>query len=374
MSQGCAAALDAVHLANPIAARLRAYDPGHDLASLRRRFGLQLAELGANENPYGPGPAACEAMRRAMEGASRYPDPRAAALREAVAAHLHVDGSQLVFGNGSHELLMLLAQCFASPRQSVLFSRYGFAVFALAAAAAGAPSVCVEARPASDAKAPFGHDLVAIRQAITPDVRLVYLANPNNPTGTWFDHAELASFLESVPEDVLVVVDEAYAEYFEHAGGVSAIGLRSRFANLIVTRTFSKAHALAGLRVGYLLADESVCQVLEGLRESFNVGVIAQAAACASFDDREWLTESLLKNHFERERLASELARLGYPSLPSRTNFLLLDCGADAGPVEARLFEAGVITRPMGGYGLAGHLRVSVGNHEENSRLLEVLA
>lgn len=374
MSPVCASVLDAVHLANPIAARLRAYDPGHDLASLRRRFGLQLAELGANENPYGPGPAACKAMRSAMKGASRYPDPRAAALRDAVAAHLHVDGAQLVFGNGSHELLMLLAQCFAGPAQSVLYSRYGFAVFALAAAAAGAPSVGVEARPANDASAPLGHDLIAIRQAITPEVRLVYLANPNNPTGTWFDHAELASFLEAVPEDVLVVVDEAYAEYFEHAGGVSAIGLRSRFANLIVTRTFSKAHALAGLRVGYMLADESVCQVLEGLRESFNVGVIAQAAACASFDDHEWLNESLVKNDAERERMAFELTRLGYPSLPSRTNFLLVNCGGDAGPMEARLFEAGVITRPMAGYGLPGRLRISVGSHAENSRLLEVLA
>lgn len=367
-------ALDALRLANPIAAKLRAYDPGHDLASLRRRFGSQLAELGANENPHGPGPAACEAMRKVMEGANRYPDPRAAALREAVAAHLHVDGAQLVFGNGSHELLMLLAQCFAGPGQSVLYSSYGFAVFALAAAAVGAPSICVKARPANDANAPLGHDLVAMRQAITPEVRLVYLANPNNPTGTWFDHAELASFLEAVPEDVLVVVDEAYAEYFEHAGGVSSIGLRSRFVNLIVTRTFSKAHALAGLRVGYLLADESVCQVLEGLRESFNVGVVAQAAARASFDDREWLRESLVKNQGERGRLASELASLGYPALPSRTNFLLVDCGGDADTLEARLFESGVITRRMGGYGLPDHLRVSVGSSGENDRLLEVLA
>lgn len=373
MSPARGRALDAARLANPIAAKLRAYDPGHDLASLRLTIGSRLAELGANENPCGPGPSAREAMRKALEGVHRYPDPRAAALREAVAAQLNADGAELVFGNGSHELLMLLAQCFAGAEQAVLHSRYGFAVFSLAAAAAGAPSVCVDALPAIDSKAPLGHDLAAMRKAITPEVRLVYLANPNNPTGTWFDHADLASFLDAVPENVLVVVDEAYAEYFEHAGGVSAIELRSRFANLIVTRTFSKAYALAGLRVGYLVADESVCRVLEGLRESFNVGVVGQAAACASFDDRDWLRESLAKNHTERERLASELARLGYPALPSRTNFLLVDCGGDAGPMETRLFESGVIARPMAGYGLPGYLRISVGSAAESDRLLGAL-
>lgn len=366
--------VDAARLANPVIARLRAYDPGHDLASLRLRFGSRLAELGANENPYGPGPAAREAMVRALEQVSRYPDPRAAALRHAVARHHGVDGAQLVFGNGSHELLMLLAQCFAGPQQAVMYSHYGFAVFALAAAAAGAPAICVDALPATDAAAPLGHDLAGLRRAITPATRLIYLANPNNPTGTWFDHAALDSFLQAVPEDVLVVVDEAYAEYFQHAGGQSAVDLRARFANLIVTRTFSKAYALAGLRVGYLLADASVCRVLEGLRESFNVGLVAQAAACASFDDPEWLHDSLSRNQAERERLAAELARLGHPVLPSRTNFLLVDCAGDAVPMEARLYESGVIARPMGGYGLPGHLRISVGKPQENDRLLEVLA
>lgn len=366
--------LDALALANSVAAGLRAYDPGHDLATLRSRFGPVLAELGANENPDGPGPAAREAMQRALREVHRYPDPRAAALRERLASELGIAGEELAFGNGSHELLMLLAQCFAGPKQAVMYSRHAFAVFALAARAAGAPAVCVDALPADDAAAPFGHDLRSMAGAITPELRLVYLANPNNPTGTWFEQDALEDFLGKLPADVLVVVDEAYAEYFQLEGGCSALELRARFPNLIVTRTFSKAHALAGLRIGYLVADASVCRVLDSLRESFNVGVVAQAAAAASLDDGDWLQASVARNRTERQRLARELARLGFPSLPSRTNFLLVDCRGDAGMLEGRLIDAGVVARPVAGYGFPGHLRISVGSHAENNRLLEVLA
>ncbi len=366
--------VDAAALANPAIARLRAYDPGHDLASLRLRFGATLAELGANENPYGPGPAARAAMAAALPQIHRYPDPQAAALRHAVAAHLGVAAECLVFGNGSHELLMQLGQCFAGPQAAVMHSQYGFAVFAIAAAAAGAPAHCIEALPADHPQAPLGHDLAAMREAMRDDVRLVYLANPNNPTGTWFDREALESFLAATPEHVLVVVDEAYAEYFQHEAGWSAIDLLPRHANLVVTRTFSKAHALAGLRIGYLVADPGVCDVLERLRESFNVNVVAQAAACASLEDGQWLGDMLARNQQERARLVDGLRELGHACLPSRTNFVLADCHGDAQPLEHRLHEAGVIVRPMGGYGLPGYLRISVGDAEHNRRLLQVMA
>ncbi|MGA7298346.1 MAG: histidinol-phosphate transaminase [Rhodanobacteraceae bacterium] len=366
--------VDAATLANPAIARLRAYDPGHDLASLRVRFGATLAELGANENPYGPGPAARAAMTAAMQQIHRYPDPQAAALRQAVAAHLGVAAECLVFGNGSHELLMQLGQCFASPQAAVMYSQYGFAVFAIAASAAGAPARCVEALSADHPHAPLGHDLPAMRDAMRDDVRLVYLANPNNPTGTWFGREALESFLAAVPDDVLVVVDEAYAEYFQHEAGWSAIELLPRFANLVVTRTFSKAHALAGLRVGYLAADPGVCNVLERVRESFNVNAVAQAAACASLDDAHWIRQALERNQTERAGLVEGLRGLGHACLPSRTNFLLVDCHGDAQPLERRLLEAGVIVRPMGGYGLPGYLRISVGDAKDNRRLLQVMA
>ncbi|MGH8163002.1 MAG: pyridoxal phosphate-dependent aminotransferase, partial [Rhodanobacteraceae bacterium] len=209
---------DAARLAIPAIARLRAYDPGHDLPALRRRFGARIAELSSNENPLGASPRALEAIRAVSPDIFRYPDPRGAALKAALANHLDVASDRIALGNGSHELLMLLAQCFADSRHSVMFSQYGFAVFPIGAAAVGAQQICVPALPADHASAPYGHDLPAMADAIRDDTRIVYLANPNNPTGTWFDDAALEQFLEAVPRDVLVVVDEAYHEYVEAPG------------------------------------------------------------------------------------------------------------------------------------------------------------
>lgn len=360
--------------ARPWLAGRPAYDPGHDLVALRRRFGPRLVELGANEHPAGPAPAARAALAAALAGVHRYPDPRAGELRAALAARHGISGAEIVFGNGSHELLMQLGQAFSGPGSEVVHSRYGFAVFALAAGAAGARGVCVEALPEEHPRAPLGHDLERLAAAVTPRTTLVFLANPNNPTGTWFEQDVLRRFLAAVPPAVLVVVDEAYAEYHAHAGGRSALELRAEFPNLVVTRTFSKAHALAGLRVGWLAADPEVCAVLEVLRENFNVGVPAQAAARASLDADDWMAACLADNARERERLAAGLAARGYPCLPSRTNFLLMACGGPAAPLEARLVEQGIVLRPVGAYGLARHLRVTVGRPDENTRLLDALA
>ena len=364
---------DGSALANVPTRKLRAYDPGHDLPALRRRFAAELAELGSNENPLGPAPGAMAAVRKALAQTHRYPDPRVGELRAALAQSHAVPADTIVFGNGSHELLMLLAQCFAGPGQAVMYSQYGFAVFAIAAAAAGADTVCVPALPREHVHAPLGHDLVAMRAAMRADVRLVYLANPNNPTGSWFGLDELMRFLDAVSQDTLVVVDEAYAEYFEHEGGESAMSLMSAYPNLIVTRTFSKAHALAGLRIGYLLAHASVTAVLERLRESFNVNLVAQVAALASLEDTAHLTRVLQHNLKERAWLAAELASRGLRCLPSRGNFLLLDAGPAANDTERRLYARGVIVRPMAGYGLPEFLRISVGLRAENQRLLAAL-
>lgn len=364
---------DAQRLAQPAIRRLRAYDPGHDLPALRRRFGAVLAELGSNENPLGPSPWALEAARRALLESHRYPDPRDGALRTALAAHHGVDAAELAFGNGSHELLMLLGQCFAGPDAAVMHAQFGFAVFSLAAAAAGAPVQVVPALPRSHAHAPLGHDLDAMADTLGEDVRLVYLANPNNPTGTWFETSALRTFLERIPGDVLVVVDEAYGEYMQAPGLASALALRADFPNLVVTRTFSKAHALAGLRVGYLVADASVVAVLERLRESFNVNAVAQAAATAALADAEHLRRSIERNALQRARLVESLGARGFVTLPTQTNFVLMDLGEDASVLESTLLDAGVIVRPMGGYGLPQTLRISVGSPSENERLLEAL-
>ncbi|HEY6942224.1 histidinol-phosphate transaminase [Dokdonella sp.] len=367
------AAFDASLLANPATAALRAYDPGHDLPALRQRFGATIAELGSNENPLGPSPRALEAMRAALAESWRYPDPRGAALKAALAQHLGVAVERIALGNGSHELLMLLAQCFADPAHSIVFSQYGFAVFAIATAAAGARAIGVRALPRDHAQAPCGHDLGAIADAVRDDTRIVYLANPNNPTGTWFDDASLERFLRRVPGSVVVVVDEAYHEYVDAPGLGSALAFADRYPNLVVTRTFSKAYALAGLRVGYLVAHASVVAVLERLRESFNVNSIALAGAEAALADREHLARVRAFNRDERAWLLDALAARGYATLPSQANFLLVDLGRDATPFERRLFERGVIVRPMGGYGLAHAVRVSVGCRAANQRLLDAL-
>jgi len=364
---------DAAKLANPATARLRNYDPGHDLPALRKRFGAAIAELGSNENPLGPSPRALNAMREALKESFRYPDPRGAALKAALAAQLDVQAQCIALGNGSHELLMLLAQCFADPAHSVVFSQYGFAVFPIATAAAGAQPVCVPALSREHPLAPYGHDLVAMAGAIRSDTRIVYLANPNNPTGTWFDDAALADFLARIPRDVLVVVDEAYHEYVDAPGLGSALRFAGGYPNLIVTRTFSKAYGLAGLRAGYLVAHPSVVAVLERLRESFNVNAIALAGAEAALGDREHLARSREYNNGEREWLRGELTSRGFRCLPSQTNFLMLDLGRDAGDLERHLFERGVIVRPMGGYGLPQTVRISIGSHVENLRLLDAL-
>jgi len=358
--------------AAPPVRMLRAYDPGHDLVALRRARGDCLVELGSNENPYGPSPRALDAAAAVLGELHRYPDPLGGDLKRALAVEHGVDGSQIVLGNGSHELLMQLAQAFAGPGVDVVASQFGFAVYAIAARAVGAQLRIAPALPLDDAM-PRGHDLDAIAATITPATRLVYLANPNNPTGTWFARDAFAAFMARVPGEAIVVVDEAYAETADAPDFGSALPLLDAHRNLVVTRTFSKAYALAGLRVGYAIAHPALAAVLERLRESFNVNAVALAAAEAALGDKDWLRDTLAANAREREAFAAALRGRGWPVSPSQTNFLLVEFGEDAARVEAALLERGVVVRPMAGYGLPQCLRISVGREEENSALLAAL-
>jgi histidinol-phosphate aminotransferase len=352
---------------------LRAYDPGHDLVAFRRKFGEGLVELGSNENPYGPSPAARMAVLDQLHSLHRYPDPLGLDLKRALARKHGVDVAQVLLGNGSHELLMQLGQVFAGEGDDVVFSRYGFAVFALATQCAGAKARVVDALPRDHATMPLGHDLDAIVAAITPATKLVYVANPNNPTGTWFGRDALTSFLARVPDDVIVVFDEAYAEMADAPDYASALPLLARHSNLVVTRTFSKAYGLAGLRVGYLLAAPGLVAVMERVRESFNVSGPALAACEAVLDDAAHLRWSLERNASERSWLGKALQQRGLRVFPSQTNFVLAEFGPNTSLIEAALIAQGVILRPMGGYGLGDCLRVTVGTHDENQRLLDAL-
>lgn len=351
---------------------LRAYDPGHDVAALRRHHGAALAELGSNENPYGPSPRARAAMLRALDLAHRYPDPRGAELKHALATLHGIDPAAIVLGNGSHELLMLLAQVFAGPGDGVAWPRHGFAVFALAAQAAGARAQVAAALPA-DAPMPFGHDLDALRAAMDAGTRLVYLANPNNPTGTWLEAGALDEFLDALPREVIVVVDEAYAELADAPAFRSLLPAVAHRPNLVVTRTFSKAYGLAGLRCGYAVAAPGLVAVLERVRESFNVNGPALAACTAAVEDAGYLAEMRERNAHERGVLASALRERGLRVAPSQTNFLLVEFGEATPSIEAALLARGVVLRPMAGYGLPRHSRITVGTAGDNARLLHAL-
>lgn len=362
-------------LAQPGARGLRAYDPGHDLVALRREaeWGKRvLVELGSNENVHGPSPRAREAVLASLEGLHRYPDPLGGDLKLALASYHGLDTAQILLGNGSHELLMMLAQVFAGPGQDVVASRYGFAVYALAAQAAGANLRLAEALPV-DAAMPRGHDLDAIAALVGPDTRIVYLANPNNPTGTWFAARALEDFLEAVPPGVLVVVDEAYHEYVDDPALPSALLLMERFPNLVVARTFSKGYGLAGLRVGFIAAQAGLVAVMERVRESFNVNGPALAAARAALYDQDHLDEVRERTTEERGWLLGQLRARGLFVPASQTNFLLVDFGREAAPIEAALVARAVVLRPMAGYGLPTCLRITVGNRDENHRLLQAL-
>jgi len=360
-------------LAQPGIQGLAAYDPGHDIAELRRRFGEdRIVELGSNENAHGPSPLARRALDAAFAGIHRYPDPLGGDLKRAISAAIGVPRERLILGNGSHELLMLIGQTFAGPGLDVVASQYGFLVYALAAQCAGARYVPVPALP-KDSTMPRGHDLDAIRAAVGPQTRLVYLANPNNPTGTWFSTDALDRFLDGLPAHTLVVVDEAYIEYSTDPSLVSAVSLLNRHENLIVTRTFSKAHGLAGLRVGYACAHPDVLQVLERPRESFNVNIPGLLACAAAVGDHAHIASVRDDTRAERDWLAGELRARDLQVGASQTNFLLVDFDAPATPIESRMLAEGVVIRPMRGYGLPSCVRITVGSREENLRMLDAL-
>jgi histidinol-phosphate aminotransferase len=361
-------------LANPAIRSLVAYDPGHDIPSLRRTFANKdgLLELGSNENCYGPSPLIEQGLQAELNDIFRYPDPSGKALKLAIAEKHHVSPECVALGNGSHELLMQFAQVFAGPDDEVLVSRYCFAVYPIAAHAVGASLNVVEAFDLQH-EMPFGHNLNALLAGITAKTKLIFFANPNNPTGTWFSFAQLFNFLSAVPANVLVVVDEAYIEYANNPEIQTALALIKNFPNLIVTRTLSKAYGLAGLRVGFAIADASIVQLLEPIRESFNVNSIALHAARLALSDETHLAEVCANNAIERDWLCSQLTAMGLQVLPSQTNFLLTYFGEKTPEIEKALFERGVIVRPMAGYGLGHFLRITLSTRTDNQRFITTL-
>nr|VFK38260.1 MAG: histidinol-phosphate aminotransferase [Candidatus Kentron sp. TC]VFK38656.1 MAG: histidinol-phosphate aminotransferase [Candidatus Kentron sp. TC] len=346
---------------------LQPYRPGKSIQELERELGLtDIVKLASNENPLGPGPMAREAVARRIEELGRYPDGSGFLLKKKIASHSSIAPEAITLGNGSNDVLELVARVFAGPEHEIIFSQHAFLVYPLVTRAIGARGVQA---PATD----FGHDLSAMREAITPRTRVIFIANPNNPTGTWVGAEALENFLRAVPETVLVVVDEAYSEYVHHPEYPDCAAWLSRRPNLIVTRTFSKIHGLAGLRVGYALSHPDIADLLNRVRQPFNVNSMALAAAEAALDDAEHPRRSRRLNDAGYEQLTSAFDGLGLPYIPSVGNFIAVDVGQSGEEVYNRLLKQGVIARPVANYGLPNHLRVTIGLDQENQRFIQAL-
>jgi histidinol-phosphate aminotransferase len=346
------------------------YQPGKPISELAREMGLDersIVKLASNENPRGIGPRTRAAIDAALPEIARYPDGNGFELKQALARRYHVDMGAVVLGNGSNDVLELVALAFLGPGRAAVFSQHAFAVYPLATQARGARSIVVPAKN-------YAHDLEAMAKAIDDETYVAWIANPNNPTGTFAPHRQVEAFLRRVPERVLVVLDEAYNEYLTPDLRFDTVKLIKRHPNLVVTRTFSKAYGLAGLRVGYALAHASVADVMNRVRQPFNVNSIALAAARAALDDMEFVARSYAENLQGMRQLEEGAKKLGLDYIPSHGNFLTIRVGK-AAEVYKKLLKRGVIVRPVGGgYQLPEHLRVTIGTAQENERFLGALA
>ena len=348
------------------------YVAGKPISEVAREFGLDeahIVKLASNENPLGVPESAKLAMARAAAELGRYPDANAFELKAALAARYGVPAEWITLGNGSNDILEIAAHAFVEKGQSVVYSQYSFAVYALATQGLGARAIVVPA-------VKHGHDLDAMLSAIEEDTRLLFIANPNNPTGTFIEGAALEAFLDKVPKRVVVVLDEAYTEYLAADRRYDSIAWVRRYPNLVVSRTFSKAFGLAGLRVGFAIAQPELTDLLNRLRQPFNVNTIAQAAAIAALNDTAFLEKTAELNAAGYRRLTQAFDQLGLQYLPSFGNFVLVRVGNDDGAgarVNLALLRQGVIVRPVGNYGLPQWLRVTIGLPEENEAFLAAL-
>jgi histidinol-phosphate aminotransferase len=351
---------------------LAPYQGGKPIAEVAREFGLdeaKITKLASNENPLGMPPSARQAMLDAVADIGRYPDANGFDLKAAITAKYNVPQEWITLGNGSNDILELAAHAFVQPGQAVLYAQYSFLVYALAAQAVGARAIVV---PAQD----YGHDLNAMAQAITPDTKLIFIANPNNPTGTFLPAAAIEAFLKVVPPQVVVVLDEAYNEYLAPEFQYESTEWVRTYPNLLVSRTLSKAYGLAGLRVGFGIAQPAVTDLLNRIRQPFNVNSLAQAAAIAALGDTEFLQKSAALNAAGYLQLTEFFDAAGLEYVRSFGNFVLVKVGSDdnAGArVNLALLKRGVIVRPVGNYGLPQWLRISIGLPQENAIFIDAL-
>jgi len=351
---------------------LKPYQPGKPLNELEREYGITDAvKLASNENPLGISDNVRQILINNLDNLSRYPDGNGFELKKALANFYNVDIDQLTLGNGSNDVLELIARAFVSCDDEVIFSEHAFAVYPLITQAIGATAIVTKATN-------WGYDLDNILKAISEKTKIIFIANPNNPTGTWLIESDLSNFLNAVPENVIVVLDEAYFEYAIHSDMEIRNypdGLRwlSKYSNLIITRTFSKAYALAGLRVGYSISHVDLANILNRIRQPFNVNSMALLAAEIALSDKEHLEKTIKLNVSGMSAIKSDLNKIGIDYIPSAGNFISVSLGQKANQIYDQLLHEGVIVRPIDNYGMSGYLRFSIGNSNENKRAMLAL-
>ncbi len=353
---------------NPALETLPVYQPGRPIEEVARELGLPAADfikLASNENPLGPSPVALAAMQRILPHLHLYPDGNAFYLKQKLAAKVGAEPANLILGNGSNELIEFVGHAFLEPGAEVVVSQYCFAVYPIVTSLFSAKLVTVPAKN-------HGHDLPAMLAAVTPRTRIMFVANPNNPTGTLASRNEVVDLVNAIPDDVLLVMDEAYIDFLEDPVDLASLVVSGGRKNLLLMRTFSKIFGLAGLRIGYGIGHPALIAALEKIRQPFNINSLAQAAAMAALDDHEHLGRTRANNRAGLRYLETELRRMKIEFVPSAANFVLLRVG-NGGHVFAELQKRGVIARPMGGYGLGEWIRVTVGTPAENERFIAAL-
>ena len=354
--------------------QLSPYQPGKPVEELERELGISNAiKLASNENPLGPSASAVKAAQAVLGEVNYYPDGAGHKLSMALADKHNVDPACITLGNGSNDILELIGRAFLSPCSSAVYSEYSFAVYPLVVQASGAEARVAKAFSSNHSIMPYGHDLNSIAEQIINTTRVVFIANPNNPTGTWFELDELNAFLQAVADDVLVVLDEAYFEYMPDELKPDTQQLLKQFKNLIITRTFSKIYGLAGLRIGYSISHPDVADILNRVRQPFNTNMPAQAAALAAIEDQAHVNNSAALNALGLKQYAGAFAAMGLSYIPSIANFIAVNVNREAMPVYDALLREGVIVRPVASYNMPEYLRITVGNQQQNDRVLTAL-
>ena len=352
-------------LVSPGLRSLKPYDPGKPLEELEREYGISDAvKVASNENPLGASPRVRKLLETNATGIHRYPDGAGHDLRQALAQRHNVDAGQICLGNGSNDVLDMLARAFVNPGQAGVISQHAFIVYYLSLIYTHAEIRVVDARN-------YGHDADAMTRAVDDNTAIVYFANPNNPTGTWLSAAELRRVMDHTPQSVIIVIDEAYAEYVDEPDYPDCITWLPEYPNLVVTRTFSKIFGLAGLRIGYSVSSPEICDLLNRVRQPFNCNTLSMAAAITALEDQEHCERSRCLNLDQMQFLKQGFTDLDLNVIDSVGNFICVDLDRPAAPAYERLLHLGVITRPIGGYGMPNHLRVSVGTESENIRVMK---